>query len=165
MAELNLVQNDLRNLYMQTANQEAKIRELVRILNISLPEAKYAPGPLDNTSIPEHHRLIHVEEEEETMMSSLKGWVWSAIDFILPEVEDTEHKKSHGSPIVNNTVAVNGSVHRSTPNFTTAVPQPKTPPPSSSSSSKDSKDKSAMTMTGPLELANPSSLQDKIEKR
>lgn len=75
---------------METAKQDAQIRELVRILRVKMPEVSYNPRAVDQNQIPEHHRDDYQEEVEQSMFSYMKGWVWNAIDLIIPEAEDAE---------------------------------------------------------------------------
>lgn len=106
VAELSQIQNDLRDLYMETAKQDAQIRELVRILRLKMPEVSYTPRPYDERQIPEHHRDDYHEEEEKSMFSYVKGWVWSAIDLIIPEDgSDAESSPQKNSSQTGNTTS------------------------------------------------------------
>ncbi|CAL8122773.1 unnamed protein product [Orchesella dallaii] len=97
--EMSQVKQDLKDLFEEKARQDAQILELVRILELQQPEASFSPKPIDQTQIPEHHRDIDLPEETGAM-ATVKGWVWKAVDLVLPEKAGTEGENSRPHIIV-----------------------------------------------------------------
>jgi hypothetical protein len=89
-AEVIQIQNDLRDLYHETAKQDAQIRELVRILNLSMPDVNYTPKESNATIIPLYHKEEHREEKHKGVWATMDKWVWNALDFIVPHGDDLE---------------------------------------------------------------------------
>lgn len=89
-AQMEQIQADLKELYMQNVHQEAYIRELVHVLAVKVPDFKFCPEPFSQAAIPEHHRdHLESQEESKSAYSTVKGWVFNAIDFVLPPDDTT----------------------------------------------------------------------------
>jgi len=93
LAELERIQNDLRTLYIQNSSQEGQIRELVRLLGKTPGSGSFNPQPFSENSIPEHHREHHdAKEEDQGTFSTVKGWVFNAIEYVLPTDAESQPK-------------------------------------------------------------------------
>jgi len=92
------MQNDLRNLYIETAKQDAHIKELVRLLHINMPDVKYTPNDMSQNIVPLYHKDEHKDEDKASLFSQVSGWVWSAIDLIVPDNDG----ESPNKPVVVN---------------------------------------------------------------
>jgi len=84
--ELSRVQEELKDLYFAKAKQEAQLREVIRFLHKTHPTASPISESYSLSDIPEHHRHAAVEEEGWSVLGSMKGLIWSAVDIILPPV-------------------------------------------------------------------------------
>jgi hypothetical protein len=86
--ELLRIQAELKELYFAKARQETQIRELIRILHVNIPSASFSASHYDVEDIPIHHRTDAKEEEGSSIFQSMNRLIWSAVDMILPPVED-----------------------------------------------------------------------------
>lgn len=95
VAQLVQIEDDLKNLYTLTAQQDNQIRELVRILHEKLPGSHFCPAPFDESCIPEHHRVADEHAAATGAFNTMKSWVFNAIDFVLPspDTQPENHSK------------------------------------------------------------------------
>jgi len=87
---MSQIKEDLKDLYIQTATQDAQIKELVRILRIELPHEKFHPHAYNKDAIPEHFN--QEEEKAVSTFSRVKSLVWDALELVLPAVDDDSNK-------------------------------------------------------------------------
>lgn len=116
VAHLGQIQKDLKILYLEQAHQKAQILELIRILEEKIPDLNFTTAPVDESSIPAHHRGTTEPVEKGGVISTVKGWIFSAIDFVLPPINDPEDEQNAPPE-----VAVNyrdNSMHRPTTSTT-----------------------------------------------
>lgn len=99
--QMELILNDLKELYTKNARQDAQINELIRILEEKIPDSRFAPIAYNASQIPEHHREDVSGQHEESIgvYSTMKGWVFNAIDFVLPPVSNTP-PQNHSNIVV-----------------------------------------------------------------
>jgi len=124
--EMSQIKKDLKDLYEEKARQDAQITELVRILGLQQPDTSFSPKPISQAEIPEHHRDINLSHEDTGAMATLKGWIWNAVDLVLPEKAGTEEENGRPHIIV---------IHHKPP------PENCECPPTKPSSSQDGNDK------------------------
>lgn len=86
-AQMEQITNDLKTLYIQKAQQESQVRELIRILEEKIPDSNFNPRPYNQFDLPEHHRDTEPEQVSGAF-DTVKGWVFNAIDFVLPPVSN-----------------------------------------------------------------------------
>jgi len=69
------------------------MRELLRALHVNIPSLNYSdPTSYDTDAIPEHHRTDAKAEEGDSIYTKMNNWLWAAVDFIVPPVEDSGNR-------------------------------------------------------------------------
>ena len=120
--ELVRIQSDLRELYFKKAELEAQVRELIRILHVNIPASNFHPQEANMESIPAHHREEPEQANDEGFFSSVKGLIWSAVDYIVPAVDDSTAvagKDSKKTTEANNNVSQSNVPQQGAPSTST----------------------------------------------